>query len=119
MTASASKKRTCARCGHYGYPAASFPDGHLCYPCLDVALSATGTCPGCGTKDRALPGLRSGVRICRDCAGIARDFSCLRCGAEAVAMGSRRGLSRLCGRCAVTWMAARLLDDGTGSSPRR
>jgi integrase len=115
VTAPAPKKRTCARCGHYGYPAASFPDGHLCYRCLDVALSATGTCPGCGTKDRVLPGLRGGVRICRDCAGITRDFSCLRCGAEAVVMGSRRGLRRLCGRCAVTWMAARLLDDGTGS----
>ena len=25
------------------------------------------------------------------------------------------GLSRLCGPCAVTWTAGRLLDDGTGS----
>ena len=116
MTASAPKKRTCARCGHHGWPAASFPEGHLCYPCLDAALSATGTCPGCGTADRALPGLRDGVRICRDCAGITRDFSCLRCGTETgMAPGSRRGLRRLCGRCAVAWTAARLLEDGTGA----
>ena len=27
----------------------------------------------------------------------------------------RRGLSRLCDRCAVAWTAARLLDDGTGA----
>ena len=116
MTGSAPKKRTCARCGHHGWPAASFPEGHLCYPCLDAALSAAGTCPGCGTADRALPGLRDGVRTCRDCAGITRDFSCLRCGTETgMAPGSRRGLSRLCGRCAVAWTAARLLDDGTGA----
>src|SRR6266568_3324345 len=115
-TGSAPKKRTCARCGHHGWPGASFPEGHLCYPCLDVALSAAGTCPGCGTAGRALPGLRDGVRICRDCAGITRDFSCLRCGTETgMAPGSRRGLSRLCGRCAVAWTAARLLEDGTGA----
>ena len=110
-----AKKRTCARCGHHTWPGASFPEGHLCYPCLDVALSSAGTCPGCGTADRALPGLRDGVRICRDCAGITRDFSCLRCGTETgMAPGSRRGLRRLCERCAVAWTAARLLDDGTG-----
>ena len=82
MTASAPKKRTCARCGHHGYPAASFPEGHLCCRCLTAALAAAGTCPGCGTADRVLPGLRDGVRICRDCAGITREFSCLRCGTE-------------------------------------
>ena len=112
---STAKKRTCARCGHHTWPAASFPEGHLCYRCLTVALSAAGTCPGCGTTGRGLPGLRDGARICRDCAGITRDFSCLRCGTETgMAMDGRRGLSRMCGRCAVAWTAARLLDDGTG-----
>ena len=89
MTAPAPKKRTCARCGHHTWPAASFPEGHLCYPCLAAALALTGTCPDCGTADRALPGLRDGVRICRDCAGITRDFSCLRCGTE-IRHGPRR-----------------------------
>jgi integrase len=103
--------RTCARCGHHGYPAASFPDGHLCAQCLDTALAAAGTCPGCGAGDRVLPGLRDGIRICRDCAGITRHFSCLRCGTEAGMAASR---SRLCGPCGVTWLTARLLDDGTG-----
>ena len=37
------KKRTCARCGHHGYPAASFPDGHLCGRCLTAALETAGT----------------------------------------------------------------------------
>ena len=116
MTAPAPKKRTCARCGHHGYPAASFPEGHLCHRCLDAALALAGTCPGCGTLDRALLGLRDGVRICRDCAGITRDFSCLGCGTETgMATDSRRALRRMCGQCAVTWTAARLLDDGTGS----
>ena len=98
------------------WPGASFPEGHLCYPCLDAASSATGTCPGCGTKDRALPGLRGGVRICPDLPGPPAIFSCLGRGTETgMAPGSRRGLSRWCGRCAVTWLAARRLDDGTGS----
>ncbi len=110
-----AKKRTCARCGHHGYPAASFPEGHLCWRCLTAALSAAGTCPGCGTGGRLLPGLRDGVRICRDCAGITREFCCLRCGTETGMTGRRRGPSRLCGPCSVTWTAARLLDDGTGA----
>jgi len=111
-----ARKRTCARCGHRTWPGASFPEGHLCYPCLDAALATAGTCPGCGTPGRALLGLRDGVRICRDCAGITRDFSCLGCGTEAgMATSSRRYLRRMCGRCAVTWTAGRLLDDGTGS----
>jgi hypothetical protein len=102
-----AKKRTCARCGHHGYPAALFPEGHLCWRCLTAALAVAGTCPGCGTADRLLPGLRDGVRICRDCAGITREFCCLRCGTETGMTGRRRGPSRLCGPCAVTWTAAR------------
>ncbi len=111
-----AKKRTCARCGHHGYPAASFPEGYLCHRCLTTALAVAGTCPGCGAGGRVLPGLRDGVRICRDCAGITRDFSCLRCGTEAgMARATRRSLRRLCDPCAVTWTAARLLDDGSGA----
>jgi integrase len=110
-----AKKRTCARCGHHGYPAASFPEGHLCWRCLTAALAAAGTCPGCGAGGRLLPGLRDGARICRDCAGITREFCCLRCGTETGMTGRRRGPSRLCGPCSVTWTAARLLDDGTGT----
>jgi DNA-binding Xre family transcriptional regulator len=109
------KKRTCARCGHHGYPAASFPEGHLCHRCLNTALAVVGTCPGCGTANRVLPGLRDGARICRDCAGITRHFSCLRCDTEAGMAGRRHGSSRLCGPCAVTWTAEQLLDDGTGT----
>ena len=37
-----------------------------------------------------LPGLRDGVRICRDCAGITREFCCLRCGTE-TGMAGRAG----------------------------
>lgn len=113
---STAKKRACARCGNLAWPAASFPEGHLCHPCLNAALQLAGTCPGCGTADRALIGLRDGAPVCRDCAGITRELCCLRCGTETgMANGNRRGLKRLCGPCAVTWTAGRLLDDGTGS----
>ena len=71
--------------------------------------------PGCGADGRVLSGLRDGIRVCRDCAGITREFCCLRCGTETGMTGRRRGPSRLCGPCSVTWTAARLLDDGTGA----
>jgi integrase len=105
-------RRACARCGNLRYPAASFPDGHVCTRCLNAALAITGTCPGCGSPDRVLPGLRAGVPVCRDCAGITRHFSCLHCGTETGMAGRRH---RLCGRCGVRWETARLLDDGTGA----
>jgi hypothetical protein len=95
---STPKKRTCARCGTLAWPGASFPEGHLCHPCLNAAFRLAGTCPGCGTAGRALIGLRDGAPVCRDCAGITREFSCLRCGTETgMANGNRRGLKRLCG----------------------
>ena len=113
---STGKKRACARCGTLAWPGASFPEGHLCHPCLNAALQLAGTCPGCGIADRALIGLLNGVPVCRDCASITREFCCLRCGTETgMAARSRRGLTRLCNPCAVTWAAGRLLDDGTGS----
>jgi hypothetical protein len=82
---------------------------------MDAALRRVGTCPGCGTTDRALIGLRDGAPVCRDCAGITREFCCLRCGTETGMAARRRGLTRLCGPCAVTWAAERLLDNGTGA----
>ena len=53
----------------------SWPDGHVCRTCLDRAVQARGTCPGCG-QERALPGLRpgDGALICTDCAGFSQSF---------------------------------------------
>ena len=51
----------------------------------------------------------AGHRICRDCAGITRDFFCDRCGFEGLLLGRR-----LCERCTLADTLARLLDDGTG-----
>jgi hypothetical protein len=57
-----------------------------------------------------LPGRRpGGTAICRDCAGITRHFTCLRCDYE-----GELPASRMCGPCAVTWTLSRVLDDGTG-----
>jgi hypothetical protein len=68
-----------------------------------------GRCPSCNTE-RLLPGRRAdAAAICRDCAGITRDFFCDRCGAEGHLHGRR-----LCGRCALSDQLHRLLDDGTG-----
>ncbi|MER5556525.1 hypothetical protein ABT001_33550 [Streptomyces sp. NPDC002793] len=51
----------------------------------------------------------SGTPICRDCAGISRDFFYDRCGFEGLLL---RG--RLCERCTLADTLTRLLDDGTG-----
>lgn len=70
-----------------------------------------GRCPGCGDY-RLLPGRRpDGAPICRDCAGITRDFFCNRCGFEGLLLGGR-----LCERCTLTdWLTlTAVLDDGTG-----
>jgi hypothetical protein len=89
-------KRDCGRCGRHGWPAASFPDGYLCSPCLTAALDIRGACPGCGTT-RPLPGRHPDGQapICRDCAGITRHFTCLRCDYE-----GNLGPGRICHPCA-------------------
>ncbi|MFI8951516.1 hypothetical protein ACIGO6_34070 [Streptomyces sp. NPDC053750] len=72
-------------------------------------MRVRGLCPCCDT-DRLLPGRDTGgTPICRDCAGIARDFFCDRCGFEGLLLGGR-----LCERCALADTLVRLLDDGTG-----
>lgn len=89
-------KRDCARCGRRGWAAVSFPDGYLRGSCLTTALDIRGPCPGCGAT-RPLPGRRPGDQapICRDCAGITRYFTCLRCGYE-----GNLGPGRICHPCA-------------------
>lgn len=100
-------RRTCSRCGDLRYFAARFPDGRICQTCLSRALKTRGSCPGCG-HERALIGRRAGTAVCRDCAGITRDFSCPRCGFEGDSSG------RVCKRCKLAAGLAGLLDDGTG-----
>lgn len=57
-----------------------------------------------------MPGRRdAGAPVCRDCAGITRDFFCDRCGFEGSLLGGR-----LCERCTLAAALGRLLDDGTG-----
>jgi hypothetical protein len=85
-------------------------EGSICRTCYAKAVRQRGRCPGCGTE-RLLPGRRpcDGAPICRDCAGITRDFFCGRCGFEGELHGGR-----LCTRCTSTARLNELLDDGTG-----
>ncbi|MFB6782500.1 hypothetical protein ACFCX0_35245 [Streptomyces sp. NPDC056352] len=72
-------------------------------------MRVRGRCPDCGTV-RLLPGRdTAGTPICRDCAGITRDFFCGRCGFEGLLLGGR-----LCERCTLADTLGRLLNDGTG-----
>jgi hypothetical protein len=101
--------RDCARCGRRASKSAEWSDGPICRTCYDRAIRVRGRCPCCDT-DRLLPGRdTAGAPICRDCAGIVRDFFCNRCGFEGLLLGGR-----LCEHCTLADTLARLLDDGTG-----
>lgn len=101
--------RDCARCGRRASKSAEWSDGPICRTCYDRAMRVRGRCPCCDT-DRLLPGRDTdGAPICRDCAGIVRDFFCDRCGFEGLLLSGR-----LCEHCTLADTLARLLDDGTG-----
>jgi hypothetical protein len=100
--------RDCARCGRRAGLAANWPDGPLCRTCFTKAARTYGHCGACGTS-RLLPGRRDQMPICRDCAGITRDFFCDRCRFEGLLLGGR-----LCERCTLTSKLTAALDDGTG-----
>jgi hypothetical protein len=101
---------TCVRCGITNrHPLNRWPEGPVCRACIRKGLLHRGVCPGCEIH-RPLPGRRDDTTpICRDCAGIHRDFICTRCGHEGV---THRG--RLCTKCTLTDRLDQLLDDGTG-----
>ncbi|GLY92529.1 hypothetical protein [Actinoallomurus iriomotensis] len=102
--------RDCARCGRRASKAANWSDGPICRTCLHKAENTHGTCPHCGAA-RLLPGRDSaGAAICRDCAGITRNFFCSQCGSE-----GQLYAGRLCTRCSLTDLVTVVFDDGTGS----
>lgn len=101
--------RTCSRCGRRAAKSAEWSDGPVCRTCYEKAMRVRGHCPDCDA-DRLLPGRDGdGTPICRDCAGISRDFFCDRCGYEGMLLGRR-----LCERCTLADRLTDLLDDGTG-----
>lgn len=100
--------RRCGRCGRTAGLSANW-EGPICRTCYDRAVHTRGRCPVCDV-DRLLPGRQpDGQAICRDCAGITRDFICAGCGTEAALLGRRR-----CERCTLADKLAFVLDDGTG-----
>jgi hypothetical protein len=88
--------------------AATWPDGRICRTCIGRASRTRGRCPRCG-RARLLPGLAGGTAICRDCAGITRDFTCCRCGTEGLLTSGK-----ICERCALADRLDSVLDDGGG-----
>jgi hypothetical protein len=103
-----SRIRDCVRCQRSLEPAATW-EGPICRSCHTRAVRTWGHCPDCATQ-RLLPGRRAdGTSICRDCAGITRDFACARCGVEGYLLKGR-----LCARCTLADKLTLLLDDGTG-----
>lgn len=102
--------RVCGRCGRRAPVSANWPEGPVCWTCVERGLQIRGRCAGCGAS-RLLPGrCADGTPACRDCAGITRDFSCGRCGFE-----GRLHAGRLCSRCTLAGKLRVLLDDGSGN----
>lgn len=86
-----------------------WPEGHICSGCHAKACEIYGRCPGCGVE-RLLPGLTEhGRPACADCAGLATNFRCRRCGQEGWL--EKRNT---CGRCVLADRLDEALDDGTG-----
>lgn len=101
----------CTRCGLTGqHRGVRWPEGPICRRCYQSATRTRGTCPSCG-ETRLLPALSETRQpICVDCAGVAVDLRCGRCGDEDEPY--RRGI---CGRCALTDDLTALFDDGSGN----
>jgi hypothetical protein len=103
-----SRIRDCVRCQRSVEPTATW-EGPICRSCHTRAVRTCGRCPDCDAQ-RLLPGRRAdGTSICRDCAGIIRDFTCAWCGVEGYLLKGR-----LCARCTLADKLAALLDEGTG-----
>lgn len=75
---------TCGRCDRATDKIrVRWPDGQICGICFTEAVHTYGVCPSCG-KDHMLPGRASdGLSICRECAGISTELTCIACGREA------------------------------------
>lgn len=98
----------CARCRQVKRTSHHF-EGPICRSCFGKAVRTRGRCQGCGTE-RLLPGRNeNGAAVCRDCAGLDRDFSCTRCLHEGDLWPGR-----LCERCTLHDLVAGLLADADG-----
>jgi len=106
------KKRDCARCGTHRHIRHGFPDGPICTTCFQQATNTHGACHQCGAQRMLIGRSPNGDPLCRDCAGIAVDFRCSRCGHEAEIYRKHT-----CIRCCLRDDLAHLLDDGTGTTP--
>ncbi|MDO2380090.1 site-specific recombinase [Rhodococcus ruber] len=92
---------------------ARWPDGAICYPCYSAATRTHGTCPGCSAH-RMLPGRgAAGAAVCVDCADIALDLHCHRCGHE-----EERYRAKLCARCALREDLEAMLRPTDAQDPR-
>ena len=79
-----SGSKHCDRCGRDVQKIrVHWPDGAICGICFTVAVRNFGACASCGDQ-RMLPGRTPKLDdICRDCAGITTELTCVRCGREA------------------------------------
>lgn len=100
---------TCVRCRQRRAQPGLILEGQTCHSCFARAARTRGRCPRCGLE-RLLPGLANGAPVCRDCAHIARTFTCARCGVEGWL--HRR---QVCVRCRLDDLARELLADSTGA----
>lgn len=98
----ARRRATCSGCGLDAAVMAVWARGPVCGSCLRVALSAKGTCTGCGQRRRIDPRDPDQRDRCSDCAGLEPWNVCCDCGGEDRIYDS--------GRCIACSLARRLHD---------
>ena len=76
------RPQICAHCGQSRRPTAQWPEGPVCQRCYTRALDAKAECPGCGQRRRLLRYAGHEQPLCSDCAGVAAQHVCGRCGTD-------------------------------------
>jgi hypothetical protein len=102
----------CAHCGKLRPPTARWPEGPVCDPCYNAALSSRGRCARCGEFRRLAAPPGPAADTCADCAGIPVTHACCDCGIEDKLYEKGR-----CSRCSLRRRARVLLSAGSGDIP--
>ncbi len=104
----------CALCQEKRAVHTTWPLGPVCGVCYRRELRHPGDCESCAQRKALIGRNDRGERVCGPCAGSARDYICVACGAA-----GEQHFEKTCVRCSVIRAAGDLLASATGVVPQR